>query len=613
MTRPRAHSRQFRLVLAILAIIGIGSCHLPIFFGDAAGGDLEPAPGTYTEPQWVRTNGNNETFYYALEESAPITDYERFPGELYVGGDTTIYYFTVTTSGLRSSVTAASYFIDDSVAPVVSLPELFFAGADYFTIGVGWEAYRPPDPTQLTANPDLLADGHPVDAVTDWYDLEFTLYSSATDNIGTYEDAEVNGTLEFGWQRGDDIGSVFPARVATPGSARWFNVFVRDRDGNVGAYQQTQFSSVAPLSLIAATTGGIGPRVRVRDLSASSSIAFLATSVGFLGPTATIKSMAAGDLSGDGLDDVAVVFEQLGSEYFQWFPSLGNGSLDTSPAGLTEFAAPLAMFMARGHIEIVDMNNDGALDLVYNNGMGDLRVTTGSRTPVDLINVTGVPAIHEVTDFTVGDLNNDRFPDVVTIDQGGAPIVRVHLNSGGTSFSTSDFLLPIPVGQIDLDLGDLDGDGNLDLVLTNDAIGSGLSVEMYYGNGDGTFVQDSFDIIGDAAGTTTVTVADFGSAEGYPDGLADIFVGNGAGVASGVAISNGDRTFFGAADTDPVLDESVATHAADMNYDGLLDVIQVFAPGGTAPIVWVNNSGFLDNQFSLSTNTITHVLAGRVQ
>jgi hypothetical protein len=78
------------------------------------------------------------------------------------------------------------------------------------------------------------------------------------------------------------------------------------------------------------------------------------------------------------------------------------------------------------------------------------------------------------------DFNGDGKPDLA----GAGVNVRVSLNAGDGSFRS---YVEYPAGGFTQDVaaGDLNGDGRLDLVVTNDSSQSGLTVLL--GNGDGTF------------------------------------------------------------------------------------------------------------------------------
>lgn len=95
---------------------------------------------------------------------------------------------------------------------------------------------------------------------------------------------------------------------------------------------------------------------------------------------------------------------------------------------------------------------------------------------------TPLPSVSLVS----GDLNKDGNPDLVSINSNGfQSSVTVFLgNDDGTYGSGVDYLLPGANAQYAV-LDDLNGDGNLDLLVSSDSPAFAFSI--FLGNGDGTF------------------------------------------------------------------------------------------------------------------------------
>jgi hypothetical protein len=154
-----------------------------------------------------------------------------------------------------------------------------------------------------------------------------------------------------------------------------------------------------------------------------------------------------------------------------------------------------------------------------------------------------------------GDFNHDGKTDVVV---ACGTQVQVFLGNGDGTFQTS-IAYAYPTGAIWVAVADLNRDGNLDLIV---ASGVGNSVSVQFGNGDGTFQSPVTYNLTDVA--SFVGVADF-NRDHKPDLI--LVIGSHVNIMFG----NGDGTFQAPVDT------GVTTGAApawgDLNGDGKLDLV----------------------------------------
>lgn len=103
------------------------------------------------------------------------------------------------------------------------------------------------------------------DQATHFEDLEYALYYSTSNNIGTVSNAEVNGTLIMDYEF-DTIS--FPMTDLTPGTTYYFNVIVKDEVGNKSSYATSSITTIADTT--APTPGNSG--MVLSDSATTSSV-----------------------------------------------------------------------------------------------------------------------------------------------------------------------------------------------------------------------------------------------------------------------------------------------------------------------------------------------------
>lgn len=201
---------------------------------------------------------------------------------------------------------------------------------------------------------------------------------------------------------------------------------------------------------------------------------------------------------------------------------------------------------------------------------------------------------------SIGDLNGDGRLDLVLAKGRHWPLHnRVLLNDGKGGYSASN-LGRAPDRTYSAGLADIDRDGDLDVVVSNDAPDRKL---VYKNDGQANFVEaGSF---GDPAWMTRyVTLADV-NGDRYPDIVAANRGGNTA-VASFVCVNDRKGGF---SSCDPLPTESATSIAAnDLDGDGALDLFVPHRDGGQSLVSWNDGRG----EFSTSTKVGPAVTAARI-
>ncbi len=165
----------------------------------------------------------------------------------------------------------------------------------------------------------------------------------------------------------------------------------------------------------------------------------------------------------------------------------------------------------------------------------------------------------------LGDVDGDGDLDLLTANGYSTTTVSVRLNNGAGTFSGGSDLT---VGQrpFDMELGDVDGDGDLDLLMANaGASPPGNIVSVRFNNGAGTFSGGSD--VGVGSGPCSVAVGDVDG-----DGDLDLLTANRGSNTVSVRLNNGSGSFSGGSDVG-VGNTPWSIAVGDVDSDGDLDLL----------------------------------------
>ncbi|MDT8309185.1 MAG: FG-GAP-like repeat-containing protein [Bacteroidales bacterium] len=275
--------------------------------------------------------------------------------------------------------------------------------------------------------------------------------------------------------------------------------------------------------------------------------------------SAATFGVALGDLDNDGDLDAVSISAYYGVDVYH-----NNGSGTFTLSGQYATGSNGDFY----GVHIADVNGDNLLDIIaipfyssssltilINNGMG------GYSTTITSSNI----AAHNAA---IGDVDGDGDVDLF-IPASSASSGKLFKNNGFGTFTLAQTISGA-VGH-DAEMGDLDGDGDLDLFITKN---SSTGISIFLNDGTGNFSQSGTNF---SSSTTNVALGDLDN-----DGDLDAWVGT-SGSQTEIYLNDGSAAF--------TLDTTLTTNSYckavelyDLNNDGVLKAFMSFYSGH--PQVW---------------------------
>jgi hypothetical protein len=329
------------------------------------------------------------------------------------------------------------------------------------------------------------------------------------------------------------------------------------------------------------------------------------------------SSIAVGDFNGDHINDVvishrstntiSVLFGKGGGAFADPIEILAgsqpiavaaadfNGDHHLDLAVLNAGTHDVSIFLGDGHgnftrggnfdagdfpvgLSAVDVNHDGIRDLMVSSELGDVTALLGRGDG------TFKPFTHidRSMAIAVGDLDGDGKPDWVVTNRTRDHLVVEHEQVGnGLSQSASNGLMA-PAG---VKVADLNGDGIMDIIVA-DSGSNDVIVYLGLGNGQFADAQRFF------AGTSPVDVQ---VADVNGDAIPDLVVTNSGSNDVSILLGTGDASLFTPGVRLNVGQNPVNTQVGDFNGDGKPDLLVTNSASNNVMMLAGLGSGFFND------------------
>ena len=373
-------------------------------------------------------------------------------------------------------------------------------------------------------------------------------------------------------------------------------VVVLNQGGGVFGPPTTLVTGVTTSVAVGDVTGDSWPDIVATNRQDLSLVLFASQGSGAFGPAVTLSTSSGGDprsahvYDADGDGHLDAFFVDTAANQVFALENQGGGVFTSSIVLPGTYSAPtvIASGDVTGNVnpELIVLSSDGILVFPF-----DGKVGWGFLTPTtfDVVNLTP-------SDIAVGDLDGDGRQDVAITAVGGNYLALASL--GDTGVVRQTILTRELVGAFRVELADIDGDADLDAIVSTDA--SQGSAVLFVN--DGTAEMGAFQTLATfSSPAVALATADFDN-----DGDMDVGVSqsNGAGDDAILWLEQGPVAPSLSKGVVNVASGYALSSAVLADVDGDLDLDVVAALSIRRQMVWFSNSDGLGDFTAGAPNTV---------
>ncbi|MBU1076504.1 MAG: T9SS type A sorting domain-containing protein [Spirochaetes bacterium] len=299
-----------------------------------------------------------------------------------------------------------------------------------------------------------------------------------------------------------------------------------------------------------------------------------------ISPAVYYGSIVLGDIDSDG--DLDLVMSGQSSSARELKIYVNNG------AGIFNIHQIFNPGLFYSSITLSDIDNDGDPDLIVTGSDGaayHFKVYKNNGAGIFSLYQNLSPGVY-LSSIATGDIDFDGDIDLIMIGDGAGYLFTVYMNNGEGFFSQGQSLSPgVDFGSIAL--GDIDSDNDLDLVMTGFSTGPGYNFKIYTNNGSGNFSESQSltglftggSSFGDIDSDGDIDLLISGTPDGSVNSILKVYTNNSTGI-----FNESQNINPGAMQSSIVL--------GDTDCDGDLDLIAAgFASGPTRYFRSYTNNG----------------------